>query len=186
MPLIHAAHATRSQFPDWSRQEVVSSRLNGGRIAVRIDIRMQHWKKALVTTLCVVACSRLSLAQAPPTILEVDVENYVAYFEDSSDLSKFATNPNPADPMIPRNFYFYVFIGDISAVNGQPAKGTLTRHAARQVLLSTAPNPGQAIADTVRNSAVADTFEILKSDGTPIGTIMSYGVNSGSPPPGRL
>src|SRR5438105_8060848 len=39
-------------------------------------------------------------------------------------------------------------------------------------------------ASQLRNAVAADTFEILKSDGTPIGTIVSYGPNAGSPPPG--
>ena len=119
----------------------------------------------------------------PPTILEIDVENPVQYFEDTSDLSKFATDPNPTTAIPPRNFAWTVYIGDIVAVNGQPAKGTVTRNL-RQVFLNTTPNPGQAIADAVRNAVTADTFEILKSDGTPIGTMVSYGLTVGSPPLG--
>jgi hypothetical protein len=111
------------------------------------------------------------------------VENPVQYFEDTSDLSKFATDPNVTAAVPPMNFAWTVYIGDIVAVNGQPAKGTVTRNL-RQVFLNTAPNPGQAIADAVRNAVTADTFEILKSDGTPIGTIVSYGLTVGSPPLG--
>ena len=123
-------------------------------------------------------------AQGPPaTILEIDVENPVQYLEDTSDLSKFATVPNATTAIPPKNFAWTIYIGDIVAVNGQPAKGTVTRNL-RQVLLNTAHNPGQAIADTVRNAITADTFEILKSDGTPIGTIVSYGLTVGSPPLG--
>jgi uncharacterized protein (TIGR03437 family) len=119
----------------------------------------------------------------PPTILAIDVENPVQYFEDTSDLSKFATDPNATTAIPPKNFAWTVYIGDIVAVNGQPAKGTVTRNL-RQVFLSTTPNPGQAIADAVRNAVTADTFEILKTDGTPIGTIVSYGLTVGSPPLG--
>jgi uncharacterized protein (TIGR03437 family) len=36
----------------------------------------------------------------------------------------------------------------------------------------------------VRNAATAFTFEILKSDFTPIGTIVAYGFSGGSPSPG--
>jgi uncharacterized protein (TIGR03437 family) len=123
-------------------------------------------------------------AQAPPTtILEIDVENPVQYFEDTPDLSKFATDPNATTAFPPRNFAWTMYIGDIVAVNGQPAKGTVTRNL-RQVFLNTAPSPGQAIADAVRNAVTADTFEILKSDGTPIGTMVSYGLTVGSPPLG--
>jgi len=120
---------------------------------------------------------------APPAILEVDVENWVHYVEDSSDLSKFATDPNVTTPAPSRNFSFRLGIADIVAVNGQAAKGTLILNI-RNVNLTTAPNPGQAIADIVRAGVVANSFDILKSDGTPIGTIVSYGPASGSPPPG--
>ena len=116
-------------------------------------------------------------------ILAVDVENLVAYQEDTSDLSKFATDPNATTAVPPRNFPFNATIGDIVAVNGQPAKGTFTRNR-RRVLLTTAPNPGQAIADTVRSGVAATTFEISNSDGSPIGTIVSYGLDEGSPPLG--
>jgi uncharacterized protein (TIGR03437 family) len=143
-----------------------------------------NWKAVLATALCAAACSQLSLAQAPsPTILEIDVENPVQYFEDTSDLSKFATDPNATTAAPPRNFAWTMYIGDIVAVNGQPAKGTFTRNL-RQVFLNPVPNPGQAIADSVRNAVTADTFEILKNDGTPIGTIVSYGLTVGSPPLG--
>jgi uncharacterized protein (TIGR03437 family) len=140
-----------------------------------------------MTVLLVAVCGSLGRAQAPPppptTILEIDVENSVRYQEDTSDLSRFATDPNVTTAVPPRNFYFRMNIGDIVAVNGQPTKGTMTRNV-RTIDSSPAPNPGQAIADTVRNSVIADTFEILKIDGTPIGTIVSYGLAAGSPAPG--
>ena len=143
-----------------------------------------RWKTVLATALCAAVYSQPGLAQvAPPTILVVNVENLVQYREDTSDVSKFADDPNPTTPSTPKNFNFQVVLGDIVAVNGQPAKGTLTRNA-RLFNLSTAPNPGQAIADTVRGGVNADTFEILNSDGTSVGTIVSYGLAAGSPPPG--
>jgi hypothetical protein len=138
---------------------------------------------AMAVLLVAVYCTLGKGQASPPTILEVDVQNVVRYFEDTSDLSKFATDPNATTAVPPSNFMFIVIIGDIVAVNGQPAKGTMTRDV-RAVSLRTAPNPGEAIADTVRNAVNADTFEILKSDGTPIGTIVSNGVAAGSPPPG--
>jgi len=142
--------------------------------------------KNFLTVVLWVACGDLGLAQSqpmPPTILEIDVENSVRYQEDTSDLSKFATDPNLTTAIPPRNYFFRLNIGDIVAVNGQPAKGTLIRNN-RTVDLSPVPNPGQAIADMVRNSVVSDIFEILKIDGTPIGTIVSYGLAAGSPAPG--
>src|SRR5713226_5062155 len=60
------------------------------------------------------------LAQmAPPTILEIDIENFVAYFDDIPDVSKRATDPNATIPVLGRNFAPAVYMGDIVAVNGQ-------------------------------------------------------------------
>ena len=116
-------------------------------------------------------------------ILAVDVENYVLYSEDTFDVSKLAIDPKATTSAPSRNFTSSVQIGDIVAVNGQPAKGTLTRYV-RRISLATAPNPGTGIADTVRGGLNTDTFEILTGDGSPIGTIMSSGLTVGSPPPG--
>ena len=112
----------------------------------------------LATMLLFSACRNLGRAQTlPPTILEIDVENYVQYMEDTSDISKFATDPNATTAVPPRNFLFFLQIADIVAVNGQPAKGTLTRNS-RLLNLTTSPDPGQAMADTVRGAVSADTF----------------------------
>jgi uncharacterized protein (TIGR03437 family) len=138
---------------------------------------------AMAVLMVAAHCTRGYGQVAPPTILIVDVENVVEYFEDTSDLSKFATDPNATTTVQPKNFNFRIGIGDIVAVNGQAAKGILTRNI-RNVMLNTAPNPGQGIADTVRGAVVGDSFEILKSDGSQIGTIVSYGPAAGSPPVG--
>lgn len=137
----------------------------------------------VTTVLTAMSCS-LALGQATsPTILEIDLENLVRYFQDPADVSKYGTDPNLTTQVPPRDFVFDVTIGDIVAVNGQPAKGTYTRNS-RLFFLTPSPGVGQAIADVVRNAVVADTFEILKSDGNPIGTIVSNGPSGGSPPPG--
>ena len=116
------------------------------------------------------------------TILEIDVENIVRYVEDVPP-NLFATNPNITMAAEPKNFGSQVVIGDIVAVNGEPAKGTLVNHA-RTVNLRPTPTPGQAIADTNRNEIQYLAFEILNADGTPIGTIMIVGFAGGPPPPG--
>ena len=140
--------------------------------------------RALAAGILIALCSEAVYGQGSSSvILVIDVENLVQYREDTSDLSSFATNPKVTTPSTPKNFNFQVVLGDIVAVNGQSAKGTLTRNA-RLLNLTTAPNPGQAIADTLRGGVNADTFEILKSDGTQIGTIVSYGPAAGAPPPG--
>ena len=142
-------------------------------------------KTALAMALCAAACSQFSSAQvAPPVILQIDLTNNVLYFQDTSDISKYATEPNVTPPAISfRNFYRVEGFADIVAVNGQPMKGTYANAAAATVL-RTAPTPGQALADTVRQAITVTTFEILKSDGTSIGTIVASGLFAGDAPPG--
>jgi uncharacterized protein (TIGR03437 family) len=105
--------------------------------------------------------------------------------EDTGDTSKFATAPNV--PTLvghgANNFNRGFGIADIVAVNGQPVTGTHLRSAAN-FFLAQAPVPGQAIADTGRVAVAIFTFEILKSDGTPIGTIITEGFGGGPAPPG--
>jgi hypothetical protein len=126
----------------------------------------------------------VGLAQeAPPTILEIELENRVQYVDDISDFSKLASDPN-VTPTVPlKTFVPVLIIADIVAVNTQPVIGTAVFHL-RQINLRTAPIAGQAIADVVRNNVVDIRFEVLKSDGTPIGTIMASGMGGGPPPPG--
>lgn len=143
------------------------------------------WKAALAATLCAAAFSQTGLAQVPPaSILQIDVANNVLYDEDTGDVTKFARNPNVApDSHSVNNFARAVAIANIVAVNGQPMKGTHVRSAVN-FFLRTAPAPGQAIADTAWVGLAAYTFEILKTDGTSIGTIVTYGFAGASAPPG--
>lgn len=145
---------------------------------------LRRGKKALAMALCAAACSQLSLAQGTShSILQIDLANYVLYTGDTSDLSKYGTDPNVTTPSPVRNFSQSIHLADVVAVNGQQVKGNLAS-ALVVVNLRTAPIPGQAIADAYRNSIAAVTLEILKSDGTPIGTIIANGLVSGPPPPG--
>jgi uncharacterized protein (TIGR03437 family) len=122
------------------------------------------------------------------TILEIDVENFVEYQSDVADPSKLATDPISTISVQPRNFFVATVIGDIVAVNGRTAKGTVVARA-RSTRLNPAGTaadggPGAAIGDIHRVSIREQIFEILKSDGTPVGTIMAFGLASGNPPPG--
>ena len=125
----------------------------------------------------------LQAQAAPPSILEIDVQNRVQYFEDTSDPAKFAIDPNLANASLPKNFTHSVIISDIVSVNGQPAMGTLVEQI-RMLGLTATPNAGQAIADVVRNNIQILTFEILKSDGTQLGTIVGSGFGGGAAPLG--
>jgi uncharacterized protein (TIGR03437 family) len=148
---------------------------------------LRRGKTALATALCTAVCSQLSWAQvAAPTILQIDMADFVLYREDVSDPVKYATDPNAVGitafgPV--RNFYRAVHLADIVAVNGQQVKGNF---AASNVVVGfrTDATPGFAIGDAYRNTIAAITLEILKSDGTPIGTLVANGLSGGTPPPG--
>lgn len=136
-------------------------------------------------TLCALGGWNTVWPQTPPrATLEVDVENYVSYVEDTADVTKYATLPNatPAAPL--KNFYTSVIIGDIVAVNGQPAKGTATFYN-RRVNLTATPNPGDSLADVGRPNVATAAFEFLTVDGRIVGSIMTSGfAGAGTPPPG--
>ncbi|HUS06022.1 MAG TPA: hypothetical protein VMZ52_07000, partial [Bryobacteraceae bacterium] len=76
-------------------------------------------KTALAMALCAAACSQFSSAQvALPVILQIDLTNSVYYTQDTSDISKYATEPNVTSLTVnPRNFHRVEGIADIVAVN---------------------------------------------------------------------
>jgi uncharacterized protein (TIGR03437 family) len=118
------------------------------------------------------------------TTLEVDVENIVSYSSDVFDASKFATDPNLTTVVAgARNFGFIMAIGDIVAVNGKPAKGTLLVRL-QSVVLNPAPNPGQGMADITRTAVSDYLVEIQQADGSPVGNIHTLGLSGGTAPPG--
>lgn len=135
-----------------------------------------------VILLASICCLGAQAQSSSATILEIDVENQTQYVGDTTDVTKFATDPGSTIAAM-RDFLPVVVIGDIVAVNGESAKGTVVFHL-RTVNLRIAPNPGDAAADTVRNGLIEETFEILRPDGTAVGTIMGFGLSAGSPPPG--
>ena len=136
--------------------------------------------------LAAVYCN-LALGQpTQTTLLRIDIANYVPYGYDVFDIQKFATAPvlTPASgPGGGRAFQFFVFIGDIVAVNGKPVKGLWT---ARGTTFSFEPNavPGHSTADFTRANVIDMYWEITQLDGTPIGTLAASGLTRGSPPPG--
>ena len=148
------------------------------------EVQPPRWITVLALAVCAAACSRVGFAQvSAPSILQIDTGNAVLYIEDTGDLPKFGTNPAITTAASIQGFNRALGVADILAVNGQPVTGTHVRSAVN-VNLRTAPAPGQTIADTVRNGLAIVTFEILKSDGTSIGTIFAEGFAGGTAPPG--
>jgi hypothetical protein len=135
--------------------------------------------------LSLAAWSSLAQGQAPTAAtITIDLENCVSYQADFYDPSKYGKNLAVTPSAGAGSFGVTTEIGDIVAVNGQPAKGT---YVARNRVLSASPTPaaGQAIADVTRTGFREQIFEILKSDGTAVGTIVGLGFSGGTAPPGQ-
>jgi len=112
---------------------------------------------------------------ANPVVLVVDVENAVQYRSDVADPAKRGTDANLSVAAASRAFTDVLYIGDIVAVNGKPAKGLWT---SRQLLMnfSPAPQPGFAISDTTRGTIAECKWEFLDADGRFIGAISDSGL----------
>jgi hypothetical protein len=108
-------------------------------------------------------------------VLDIEVENAVRYFADIADPSKLAITPNPTAPSSTRAFTDTIFVGDIVAVNGKPAKGLWT---SRQYVMGFSPNPasGSAVADVSQGAIAECKYEILSADGAFIGRLMDGGL----------
>lgn len=149
-------------------------------------IRAHRNRKAIYSTVILAAC-RLALGQAaPPTILTIDIENFVQYQSDTSDLSQYGVNSgvtNPAAVLASKDFWYGVGLADIVAVNGEPARGLYAIYA-RDIAVSPNAAPGKAIGDVQRDAIRQEVFEILSASGNPVGSIMSLGLSSGPAPPG--
>lgn len=141
--------------------------------------------RTATTVLSIAVAYNLARGQAPPpTILTIDVANYVEYQGDIYDPLTFAKNPNITPPaQMPANFPVVTILGDIVAINGKPAKGMFAGRT-RAIGARPDPRPGSAIADVARVAIREQIFEILQPDGTPIGTIVALGFSGGTPPPG--
>ena len=131
----------------------------------------------------------LARAQGNATTLMVELRNVVEYQVDTSDFSKWGTNPNVTPGSIGKGTGVgcvgvpLIAYGDIVSINGQPARGT---YSSRGVAVCTNPTPtdsAHAIADTTWASIRYETYEILESDGvTPVGSIMVNGLHSSRHP----
>ena len=144
----------------------------------------RNWNRTLTAALCAVACGQAWAHPSRVAVLDIAWENGVTYGDDVGDPSRFATSPNPPVLGNPKNFVSFVVIGDIVSVNGKPAKGSFV-DGGRGIFLLRNPMPGQSISDLAVRGGMVDIYlEILQSDGTPVGSIMTFGFTGGGPPPG--
>jgi hypothetical protein len=147
-------------------------------VARHRHFRMRRVRKCFLATVLAIP----SLVGQPARVvrLEVQVDNMVSYRVDVADPSKFAAEPRAVTPIPNRAFLEVVGIGDITAVNGKPAKGVWTN---RGTLLSfaTNPAPGSAVANintSPGNSPVECAWELYTEDGTLVGRLIDGGVGS--------
>jgi hypothetical protein len=143
-------------------------------------------RRGLTMPACLAVWAVAGFAQAPPpVILEIDIENYVQYWDDGGDPSKFAADVNArTTTRLFAAFTSTLHLGDIVAVNGRPAKGTYINRS-QLVRFNPIMTSGQSIADIARSGGPGlQSLEILQPDGTPIGTIMCQWLVGGSAPPG--
>lgn len=148
-----------------------------------------------MAVLLMAMCGRTAFGQAPAATIYIELQNVVEYQVDTSDLSKYGTDPSVTQGKAAKGMGVgcagvqIIGYGDIVAVNGKPARGS---YVGRGVSVCTSPNPVSgmnglnAISDTSWPSMRDETYEILQTDGiTPVGTIMASGLSSGMPsPPG--
>lgn len=123
-----------------------------------------------------------------PSVITLDTEDNTYYVTDTADLTRYAMLPGPvmptSGPGTAPTFARVTMIGDITTINGMPAKGTLmTSYTVAN--LTPNPLPGQSIA-AVSSFALFNTIdvEILLADGTPIGGITASGLGTAPAPPG--
>jgi hypothetical protein len=96
------------------------------------------------------------------------------YQDDIYDPMKFARSPN-VTPSLGfgtgiANFGVATLLGDIVAINGQPARGL---YAVRSRVIIPIHDPGRQSPDVTRVAIQEHMFEILQPDGTPIASIMA-------------
>jgi len=102
------------------------------------------------------------------------IPNFVQYQSDTFDLSQYGVTPgvtSPAAVLASRaNFSYGVGLGDIVAVNGQPAKGPYVIYS-RDIAVSPNAMPGKAIGDVMRDAMRPEVFEILNASEIPSGAL---------------
>jgi hypothetical protein len=137
-----------------------------------------------MTALHVSVVSATGFGQAAPAaILAVDIENVVIYQQDFGDAARFATDTNRVTPPAIRNFVPVIWLADVTAVNGKPAKGTWTVRGTF-VGRTTTLSPGNAIADSAASFFFDWIVDLRQVDGNQIGTLMATGWGGTAKPPG--
>ena len=133
--------------------------------------------------LALVAITFCAAAFGQTSILAIDIENIVVYNQDTADVTKWASIPEKTDPLASQNFVPIIWLADVVAVNGVPAKGTWTVRGTTLVR-STTLTPGQAVADSGSFFFFDWIVDLILPDGRQVGTIMASGWGGATKAPG--
>jgi hypothetical protein len=146
-------------------------------------VRMSSLFLGAALLICAAPVNDALAEPAPRANIVIDTENLRIYRFDTFDAQSLSSDPGPTAPLPLRNFMDVIWLADIVAVNGSPAKGSL---AVRGSFLNLWPDafPGEAISD-IRNALFSDwIFDILRPDGSPLGTLVATGWAFGMRPAG--
>ena len=140
--------------------------------------------RTFAKTLALAIAAPALLAQSPPlTVVTIDVENIVEYEGDVPDVSKLAATGIRTAGASSNNFYPVLWVADVVAVNGKPAKGTWTVRG-NQLFRGPNQTPGRAISDSSGAYFFDWVFDLMQADGTPVGSLMAVGTGGAPKPPG--
>lgn len=141
----------------------------------------------IASTLCLFAgCAALSGQTPPVSILQVQAENMVTYYDDTSDVSKWGTLPGPVPlpaSFTNPSFKWRITLGDLVSVNGQPIKGNFVS-VTRALVATTEMTPGRVLMDLALGCPFEQIHTFMLPDGTVIGAIAAVGANTVGRPPG--
>jgi len=128
----------------------------------------------------------LTLGQAKTeAVFTFEIDNVVAYYDDGTTYAK--TGTATAKTALPSDwlgvFRRYIWLGDLVAVNGAPAMGTLFMPG---MALAGGPNPApqRPIYDVSRNQVAHAQLDVRDSTGRAVGVLCFGVLGAGSPSPG--
>jgi hypothetical protein len=134
----------------------------------------------------ILAISALATGQTrSEAVLTFEIDNVVAYYDDGTPYSKVGTST--AVTPVPSDFFnlwrTYVWIGDLTSVNGAPARGTLIMPS---LALGGGPAPAarRPIYDVARNQIANAQVDVQDAAGRDVGVFCFAVLGAGAIPPG--
>ena len=138
----------------------------------------------ILPLLFLAGCATATAQSDPGAVFTVETRDYVIYWDDVGDPTRFATESGMTTARRPRNFDRGLGVGDIYAINGTSVKGTFN-YSTSIMAMNSVTTPGQALVDSLsRGATLLLSWDIQAADGTQIGTIWAVGFSGPIPPPG--